>query len=863
MLTCFKILSKQESRNNKGKIKRNIKGVIVLLVIVGFLAAVFSACFRESRILQQSFPRFLQQDSNLFTSYRDIPGLMKNEIDAIEALKTEYDYFVFGMHPTTEIFVTNGEVKGYAVLLCDWLTELFGLTFVPRIYDWSDLISGLESHTIDFTATLSSTEERRRTYIMTDAIVWHTISYFTLTDSKPLAEILTSRVPRYAFLDGTIIYGEVFPFISYPFEAVFISDYDTAYKMLSNGEIDAFFDKNTAEGSFEDSANIKNHDFYPLIYIPMSLATQNPVFEPIISVVQKALHAGAVQSLVELYVKGHHDYLYYTLQSRLTDEEKRYISENPVIKVAMETSNYPISFFNEREKEWQGIAIDILNEIGRFTGLRFENANNIDAAFADLLRLTENGEAAILTEVFRTPERERQFLLPNISYMTVYPALISTLDHRNITLNEILFMRIGLIENYSQTTLFNQWFPNHYYTKYFDSNLAAFNALDRGELDMVMTSSHDLLILTHYLERPGYKLNFIFNYNFESTFGINQNEAVLHSIINKSLDILDTKMISEQWVLRTFDYRANILEAQLPWIYGTGALLLLLLIVLLLLIIFFYRKTVLEKAAHKAELAKGHAEAVADAMRAGIEYAGTIQANMLPPDSEMAKLFSDYSVIWMPRDDVGGDIYWMKNFDNGAVFCACDCTGHGTPGALLTMLVVSAFESVISQQNCHDTARTVWELEKRLYKVFNVSGRNKEDLKDGCDLAVMFIAKDGNITVSAANTDIFICDGKEVTRYRGQRIFIGEGNINSKNDIKTVFIPANPDNKYYIASDGLYDQPSPQRRGSFGYKLFKELILTHHNEKLSVISEKVWEAFEAHRDGFKRVDDFQLITFKL
>ncbi|MCL2808548.1 MAG: transporter substrate-binding domain-containing protein [Treponema sp.] len=855
MLIYFRIFSKQENRNNNSKVKRNIKEIIALLVIIGFLVTTFSACSR------QLFTP--QQESNSFTSYCVIPGVTKEEIEAIEVFRTEYDYFVLGMHPTTEIFVTNGELKGYAALLCDWLTELFGLTFVPRILNWNDLVSGLESHTIDFTATLSPTEERRRTYIMSDAIVWHTISYFTLTDSMPLAEILTRRIPRYAFLEGTIIYREVSPFISYPFEAVFINDYDTAYKMLRNGEIDAFFDKNTAEGSFEDSARIRNNDFYPLIYIPMSLATQNPALEPVISVVQKALHAGAVQSLVELYIKGHHDYLYYKLQSHLTEEEKRYINENPVIKVAMETSNYPVSFFNERENEWQGIAIDILNEIGRFTGLRFENANDIEAAFADLLRLTENGEAAIITEVFRTPEREKQFLLPNISYLTVYPALISTLNHRNITLNEILYMRIGLIENYSQTTLFNQWFPNHYYIEYFDSNLSAFNALDRGELDMVMASSHDLLILTHYLERPGYKLNFIFDYSFGSTFGINQNEAILHSIINKSLDILNTTMISEQWVSRTFDYRANILEAQLPWIYGTGALLFLLLIVLLLLVIFFYRKTVMEKAAHKAELAKGHAEAVAEAMRAGIEYAGTIQTNMLPPASELAKTFSDYSIIWKPRDGVGGDIYWMKNFDNGAVFCVCDCTGHGTPGALLTMLVVSAFEAVIRKSNCHDTAHAVWELEKRLHEVFYVSGRNEEDLKDGCDLAVMFIAKNGNITVSAANTDIFICDGKEVTRYKGQRIFIGEGYIKNKNDIKTIHIPANPNNKYYIASDGLYDQPSPQRRGSFGYKLFKKLILAHHNEKLSVISDKVWEAFEAHRGNFVRVDDFQLITFKL
>jgi len=69
--------------------------------------------------------------------------------------------------------------------------------------------------------------------------------------------------------------------------------------------------------------------------------------------------------------------------------------------------------------------------------------------------------------------------------------------------------------------------------------------------------------------------------------------------------------------------------------------------------------------------------------------------------------------------------------------------------------------------------------------------------------------------------------------------------------------------KFYIASDGLYDQPSPNCGGQFGYKRFGKIILNNHNEPQSVITERVWEAFEAHRGEVARVDDFQLITFKL
>lgn len=250
-----------------------------------------------------------------------------------------------------------------------------------------------------------------------------------------------------------------------------------------------------------------------------------------------------------------------------------------------------------------------------------------------------------------------------------------------------------------------------------------------------------------------------------------------------------------------------------------------------------------------------------------IDYAGKIQNNMLPAEEEFRKVFSDYSVLWKPRDIVGGDIYWLKNFNEGTVLCVCDCTGHGTPGALLTMLVVSAFETIVNEANCKDTAEIIWRLEQRLVDVLHVNTpeqiKNRiDDIKDGCDLAVLFIAKDGDVTLSSGNTHVFVCDGKEVTQIKGQRIYVGEGRLKSRDDVKTVKIPGNPDNKFYVASDGLYDQKGGARNNPFGYRTFKQLILENHNEKQEVISDKIWEAFENYRSNGIRLDDFELITFK-
>jgi serine phosphatase RsbU (regulator of sigma subunit) len=253
----------------------------------------------------------------------------------------------------------------------------------------------------------------------------------------------------------------------------------------------------------------------------------------------------------------------------------------------------------------------------------------------------------------------------------------------------------------------------------------------------------------------------------------------------------------------------------------------------------------------------------------GIEYASRIQKNLLPPDSSFVEFFEDYSCIWKPKDIVGGDIYRVKSFNEGAVLCACDCTGHGTPGALLTMLVVSAFEAVVTPLNYKDTAQIIWELEKRLVSELNVNNKNTQKgliINDGCDLAVLFIAREGSVSISAGNTNIFICDGKKVTRIKGQKLRVGDSTLKRKEDVEVTDIQANPNNKFYIATDGLYEQIGRLKEDEqllpFGFKRFEKLILENHAKRQSVIADNIWKAFEEYRGGNARRDDFQLITFK-
>ena len=249
----------------------------------------------------------------------------------------------------------------------------------------------------------------------------------------------------------------------------------------------------------------------------------------------------------------------------------------------------------------------------------------------------------------------------------------------------------------------------------------------------------------------------------------------------------------------------------------------------------------------------------------GIEYASIIQRNLLPVASLFNEAFEDYHCVWKPKDIVSGDIYWMKNFKDGAVLCACDCTGHGTHGALLTVLVVSAFDAVVTAENCKDTSLIVWELEKQLTHELNVD--SSADIKglninDGCDTAVFFIAKDGSVSISAGNTYVFICDGKKVNRLKGQNISIGDGTLTSKEGINVINIPFNPENKFYTFSDGLYEQIGGEKNLPFGFEIIEKIILENHAEMQSVISEKIIIEFNNYLGDNVQRDDLQLISFK-
>jgi PAS domain S-box-containing protein len=522
-------------------------------------------------------------------SFRDIPGITQHEKNAIEALRKKYNgkSFVYGINPTTEAFMgKDGQINGYAVMFCQWLSEMFGIQFTPKYYQWGDLLRGLESGEVDFTGEMIFTSEDREGYFMSSPTINRTIRSYRLRDSITIGEILRTRLPRYAFLSGAVVADDVDANTLYHIETVIVDSHEEAYRMLKSGEADAFFGMDTAEGAFDVYEDVVGEEFFPLIFRSSCLTTRKQELRPVISALERILSDGRVlEYLTSLQKNGHQQYMENRLYSLLTEEERAFIKSHPVIPIGVDFSNYPISFYNTHTNKWEGIYFEALDEVSKLTGLAFEPANNEKTPLLEVIDNVEKGSALILPELFQIKEYEGRFLWSDVPIINDNFAFISRSDFRNIDINDIFHLHMAIRKNSIYAEMFKRIFPAHQNFAEYDTMEELWEALKRGDIDAIFASRRRLVIYTNYYEQADFKLNLVFNHTFDSFFAYNKDSAILKSIVDKALRFVNVNNMANQWIYKTYDYRSKMEAAQRPWLIGAAVLFLLVLLLVLVLLI--------------------------------------------------------------------------------------------------------------------------------------------------------------------------------------------------------------------------------------------------------------------------------------
>ena len=522
-------------------------------------------------------------------TFRDVPGVTEEEIAAVEALCAERDSFSYGTILATESFIKpDGAHAGFAVNYCQLLSELFGVRFDTEIMEWNDLLASLETGDIDFTGDLSPTPERNRNYVMSIPIAERMLRLYTFTDSEIKTETDING-HKIGFLAGTATEENVLR--SYPllFTGVYVRDYSEAARLLKTGDIDAFVDEGVSDPFFNEYDYIHSMVFFPMVHSSVSMTTANPDLAPMISVVNKYINSGGIDLLYALYEESDFEYAKYKLDQSFTEEERAYIDEKiqsgAVIPVGFEHDNYPVNFYNNVENQFEGIAVDVLDDISDLTGLTFAPALSPDATWAEILESLTSGEIPMVAQLLFSEARRDKYLWSAVPYASPYYTLLSRADYPYLLPHQVSRVTVGALNESGKVHIFEELFPDNPPLALYDTQDDCLDALERGEIDLFVASEFTLLAEINYREKTDLKTNIKLSAKMDSSFGFNSDEQTLKSIIDKSQRLVDIEVIETKWTGRAFDYSKKMTLQRTRFLAVFSGVVSLLLIFALFLVI--------------------------------------------------------------------------------------------------------------------------------------------------------------------------------------------------------------------------------------------------------------------------------------
>ncbi|MCL2480589.1 MAG: transporter substrate-binding domain-containing protein [Spirochaetaceae bacterium] len=574
----------------------NKKQIITIFLALLFLACTISGCSQSSKNKKTFF------DINYIKSYRDIPGVTKEEIAAIEAIKYARSSFLYGSLISTESFLLpDGTRAGFKAMFCDLLSDLFDMPFNQESYSWDELKAGIDNWDIDFTSELTPLQERAQAYFMTHSIAERTLTVFIKDGAVKVDSERDLNGLKIGFYKGTITEQSLHNF--YPalrFDAIDIYNAQEAVEKLKTEDIDAFIIDSVESMGFSSYDFITGIDVLPLVYTPVSMSTANPILVPIISVVNKYIEAGGIDNLYGLYKTGNHEYSKYELNKSFNEKEKEYLenlaAKGAKVPIALEFDNYPICFYNEREKEFQGIAVDILEEVSLLTGIKFDVVTGKNTPWSEIFEKLKKGDIFLVSDLRYSEERRDNFLWTDHPYAVTNYILMSKSNYPTLEIYQTVRATVGIARATVYDELFNNWFPSNTNVRYYDTHDEAMSALERDEIDLLMESEYGLLAQINLREKPGYKVNIQFKSPVsESFFGFNKNEEILRSIISKTQNHIGTDRIVRDWTTRSFDYSRKFDRERFIYMTVSSSVLMCFLVILIILFIKNNRTKVLYK----------------------------------------------------------------------------------------------------------------------------------------------------------------------------------------------------------------------------------------------------------------------------
>lgn len=242
-----------------------------------------------------------------------------------------------------------------------------------------------------------------------------------------------------------------------------------------------------------------------------------------------------------------------------------------------------------------------------------------------------------------------------------------------------------------------------------------------------------------------------------------------------------------------------------------------------------------------------------------INYAKRIQEAILPTPKEMNKHLKNGFVIYLPKDIVAGDFYWMEVIGDLAVFAAADCTGHGVPGAMVSVVCNGALNRSVREYKLTEPAQILNKTRELVIETFE---KSNADVRDGMDIALCSLnINSKELQYAGANNPLYIVRNNELIEIKADKQPIG------KHDGAKPFtnhkISLQPNDSLYVFTDGITDQFGGPKGKKFMHKPLKEMLLSIQNVSMDEQKTLIENRFKDWKGNLDQVDDICMVAVKI
>jgi serine phosphatase RsbU (regulator of sigma subunit)/Tfp pilus assembly protein PilF len=246
-----------------------------------------------------------------------------------------------------------------------------------------------------------------------------------------------------------------------------------------------------------------------------------------------------------------------------------------------------------------------------------------------------------------------------------------------------------------------------------------------------------------------------------------------------------------------------------------------------------------------------------------IAYAKRIQAAILPSEKLINSNMSNNFIYYKPKDIVAGDFYWLEPTTDGVIFAAADCTGHGVPGAMVSVVCHNALNRAVREFGLKDTGKILDKTKEIVIAEFE---KSDDEVQDGMDISICHWNKNTmELTWSGANNPLWIIRNKEILIYSPDKQPIGKYSFSKP--FTSHKISLQKDDLIYIFTDGYQDQFGNKQNGNEGKKFktsrLKELLHSISEKPMAVQSSILNETFENWKGELEQVDDVCIIGIRV